>query len=162
MEQSKLQSYASIGEIISAVAIVVSLIYAGYEFRQSETLSSREVETLLFERFREMNQLEIQTPGLAEVLIAGVADPAALSPGDRRRFETFERGFYNNWEIAWYYHRDGILDAATWNDWDSYFQQSVQERAAWVWPAIRKDFLSDLAGPKFHDHVDAVLAESTR
>lgn len=106
--------------------------------------------------------MEIQTPGLAEVLIAGVTDPDSLSPGDRRRFETFERGFYNNWEIARYYHRDGILNAATWNDWDNYFQQAVQERATWVWPAIRQDFLSALAGPKFHDHVDSVLAESMR
>lgn len=47
MEQSKLQTYASIGEIISAFAIVVSLIYAGYEFRHSGTLSNRDAESLL-------------------------------------------------------------------------------------------------------------------
>lgn len=161
MEQGKLQTYASIGEIISAIAIVVSLIYAGYEFRQSGTLSNRDAETLLYERFREMNQMEIQTPGLAELLESGLADPASLSPGDRRRFETFERGFYNTWEIAWYYHRDGILNAATWNDWDNYFQQAALERATWVWPAIRNDFLSDLDGPRFHEHVDAVLAQDS-
>jgi hypothetical protein len=89
MEQSKLQTYASIGEIISVVAIVISLVYAGYEFRPSGTLSNRDAETLLYERFREMKQMEIQTPGMAEVLIASVPDSASLSPGDRRRVETF-------------------------------------------------------------------------
>ena len=53
-----------------------SRFYTGYEFRHSGKLTSRDAETLLFERFREMNHLEIQTPGLAELLIAGMAEPA--------------------------------------------------------------------------------------
>ena len=160
MNQGKLQSYASIGEIVSAVAIVVSLIYVGYEFRQSRTVSNRDAEMMLFDRFAEMNRLEIQTPGLAELLIAGQTEPESLSPGDRRRVETYERGFYNNWEIAWYYHRDGILEPETWTDWDQYFQQSARHRPAWVWTAIREDFMSSRAGPKFHEHVDYAIARN--
>jgi len=86
MDRNKLQSFATIGEIISAIAIVLSLLYAAYEFRHSGTLSKREVETLLYQQMREMNVLIVQTPGLAEHP-AGlpVGTSGAEVPGAHRR-----------------------------------------------------------------------------
>ena len=60
MNREKLQVLAAIAEVVSAIAIVVSLIYVGYEFRRTGTLSSNEVDTILFERVREMNGMLIE------------------------------------------------------------------------------------------------------
>ena len=49
MNARKLQAYASLAEVVSAAAIIVSLLYVGYEFRRTGTLTSREVDVMLFE-----------------------------------------------------------------------------------------------------------------
>ncbi len=95
MNQSKLQTYTSIAEIVSAFAIVVSLLHAGYEFRHSSTLSSREVDVLLFERSGYANRMLIETPGLAEIVLTGRTNPEKLSGADWLRFETFQRIWFN-------------------------------------------------------------------
>ena len=58
MDQNKLQTYASLAEVLSAVAIIISQLYVGYEVRRTSTLSSREADIILFERGRE-------SPGMA-------------------------------------------------------------------------------------------------
>jgi hypothetical protein len=50
MNKKKFQYYASIAEIVSAIAIVVSLLYVGYEISRTNILDSRDIDELLFER----------------------------------------------------------------------------------------------------------------
>ena len=152
MNQSKLQIYTSIAEIVSAFAIVISLLYAGYEFRHSSTLSSREVDVLLFERSGHANRMLIETPGLAEIVLTGRTNPEKLSAADWLRFETYQRTWFNTWEIAWYHHDDGILDEVTWIEWNNYFELAAQRRNVNVWSKIRIDFQGD-----FRTHVDEVM-----
>lgn len=52
MNKDRVLIYASLAEIVSALAIVISLLYVVSEFRRTETLTSREVDTILFERVR--------------------------------------------------------------------------------------------------------------
>jgi hypothetical protein len=153
MDRDRVQTYASIAEIISAFAIIVSLLYAGYEFRRSSTLTSSEAAAVLTERFRESNRLIIESPGLAEIVLAGRARSADLSEADRLRFQTFEREFFNSWEAAWLYHADGILDAPTWADLDKYFAVAAKRRPLEVWLSIQEDFPEE----PFLAHVNAVM-----
>ena len=92
MDRNRVQTWASFAEIISALAIVVSLVYAGYQFRRSTTLSSSDAAAVLIERFRESNKLLIESPGLAKIVLAGRARSADLSEADRLRYRTFEKG----------------------------------------------------------------------
>jgi hypothetical protein len=153
MDRNRVQTVASIAEIISAFGLIVSLLYAGYEFRRSTTVTSSDAATVLTERFRESNRLLIESPGLAEIVLAGRAGSADLSEADRLRFQTFEKEFFNSWEAAWLYHVDGILDAPTWADLDEYFAVAAKRRTAEVWVGIREDFPEDL----FRAHVNAIM-----
>jgi len=153
MDRDRVQTYALIAEIISALAIVVSLLYAGYQFRRSNTITSSDAAAVLTERFRESNKLLIESPGLAEIVLAGRAGSADLSEADRLRYETFEKAFFNSWEAAWLYHADGILDAPTWADLDEYFANAARRRSADVWVEMRGDFPEE----PFRAHVDAVM-----
>ena len=69
MKMEKFQKYAAVAEIVSAVAIVISLVYVGYEFRRTQTLSSNDVDKILFERVQEMNGMLIQVPDLANLVL---------------------------------------------------------------------------------------------
>lgn len=157
MNTSKLQAYASLAEVISAVAIVVSLLYVASEYRQTTTMSSREADLVMFERTRERNRLLIETPGLAELVIAANDVPEDLSEADRLRYLTYQHDLFDAWEIGWYYHADAILDADTWAEWDEWFSTTARTLPSFAWTENRKNF----TGGDFLRHVDSVLGTAS-
>ena len=90
MNHQRLQSYAAIAEVFGALAIVVSLIYAGYEFRRSNRMSSLEVDVILYEREREHNAVLFENREMAQLVI--MADEAAdeLTGPDRLRYLEYQ------------------------------------------------------------------------
>lgn len=156
MNEKKLQAYASLAEVVSALAIIVSLFYVANEFRRSDTMSSREADVVLFERERAANHLLIQTPGLAEILIAAKVAPQDLSEADRLRYLAYQHDFFDSWEMGWFYHADGILDEATWAEWDEWFSAQAKSLPAFAWEENRRNF----PGGEFRDHVDRMLTGS--
>jgi len=100
MNQAKLQIYASLAEVVSAVAIVVSLLYVGSEFRRTNTVSSREADVALYERLEDANRMLVETPGLAETLVTWETTPEDLSEADRRRLLAFQQNFFETWELG--------------------------------------------------------------
>ena len=155
MDGRKLHTYASIAEVVAALAVIVSLLYAGYEFRRASTLSSREADGILFERVREANRMLIESPGIAEIVVTAGRDPDALSEADRIRFLAYQHDFFDSWEIGWDYHEDGILDDETWSEWDEWFASEARRRPAFGWTDNREHF----TGLDFRDHVDSVLSD---
>lgn len=154
MDARKLQAYASLAEVVSAVAIVLSLLYAANEFRRAGTISGREADVILFERVQEANRQLIETPELAEILVTANEAPDTLSDADRLRFLAYEHDFFDGWEIGWSYHADGILDEETWHEWDEWFTAEARRRPLLGWAENRKHF----TGEPFRRHVDEALA----
>lgn len=154
MNQNKLQTYASLAEVVAAFAVIISLFYAGYELRRSSALSSREADGILFERVAEANRVLMGSPEMAEIMVAADRDPATLSEADRIRFLAFQHDFFDSWEIGWDYHEDGILEDETWSEWDRWFSAEARRRPAFGWSENRQHF----TGPDFRAHVDEVLA----
>lgn len=153
MDQNRLQSYASIAEVVSAIAIIISLLYVGYEVRRTSTVTSRQADLILFERSREWNRLLIESPGIAEIVVEAETAPDDMSEADRLRYLAYQHDFFDSWEIGWYYHADGILDTEAWLDWDEWFTREALARPAFAWTENRHHF----TGPDFRDHVDRVL-----
>lgn len=156
MDEKKVQAYASLAEVISAVAIVISLLYVAYEFRRTSTMGSREADVVLFERAREANRLLIESPGLAEIIITAAAAPQDLTAADRLRYLTFQHDFFDSWEIGWYYHADGILDDDEWSEWDEWFTMEALSLPAFAWIENRDNF----TGEDFRRHVDSLLTQN--
>jgi len=154
MDTSKLQVYASLAEVVSALAIIVSLLYAANEFHRAGTLSSRQADGILFQRVQAADHLLIETPGLAEVVVAARAAPESLSDADRLRYLAYQHDFFDTWEIGWDYHADGILDGEAWREWDVWFSAQARRLPAFGWQENRQHY----TGADFRRHVDDVLA----
>ncbi len=151
MNKKNVQVYASLAEIVSAVAIIISLLYVAYEFRRTETLSSNEVDIMIFERVREANTMLIENGELAGIVIEASNRPEALSESDRLRYLAYQHIFFDSWEIAWIYYQDGILDEPTWREWDRWFSAEAKRRPLFGWAENRHNF----TGEEFLRHVDA-------
>jgi hypothetical protein len=153
--ERKLQTIASFGEIVSALAVVVSLLYAVYEIRRTQTLSSRDVDEVLFASVQASNTLLIESPILADIIVEANRDSEGLSEAERMRYLAFQHIFFDAWEIAWSYHVDGILSDDSWEEWNAWFSLEATRRPSFGWSENRHHF----TGPAFLDHVDAIVTK---
>lgn len=153
MNHQRLQSYAAMAEVFGAFAIVLSLIYAGYELRRSGRMSSLEVDVILYEREREHNAVLFQNGEMAELVLTAQQAAHDLIGADRLRYLEYQHDFLDSWEIAFAYHRDGILDDESWEGWNQWYVLQMKQRPRFAWEENRHNFTP---GP-FMDHVDAAL-----
>lgn len=155
MNQQKLQLWTSVAEIVSAIAIVISLLYVASEFRQSETVTEREADAELFDRVREANRILIENPDVAALTIAASRGPEELTAADRLRYLAIQHQFFDSWELAWGYHAGDVLGDELWEEWDGWFSTRAAELPSFAWAESRKHF-----GGSFRDHVDAIVGSA--
>ena len=153
MDSKKLQVYVSFAEVVSAIAVVLSLVYLGNEVRHASTMDSREADLLLFERVQRVHRLVIESPGLAEIIVTAEASPQDLAPADRLRYLTYEHEWYNSWEVGFNSHAEGILDDEDWRSWKEWFTQEARRQPRFGWVENRQHF----TGSEFREHADSLL-----
>jgi len=156
MRKISLQTVVSLAEIVTAVAVVVSLLYAASEFKRSQTLTSTDVETILYDRMLEMDRLLIENQDLADTTVAARDQPENLTPADKTRFLAYEHIFYDSWELAWTAQQDGVLDEKAWDDWNRWFVEEAKRRSAFGWTGNRKNH-----GADFIRYVEAQVGSRT-
>ncbi len=154
MKKSKLDIFVSIAEIISSLAIVVSLFYIANEFQRSNTLTNRDVENIIYDRMLEMDRLIIENADLAKLVLKASNNPRTLESDEELRYLAFEHIFYDTWESAWYYHNEGTLEEQNWKSWNSWFISETKNKPLLSWEGNRKN----LDG-KFLEYVDNLLKE---
>lgn len=153
MTQQKLQIATVVAEIVSATAIVVSLLFVAYELRQSSTVTSRDVELILFERAREANRIVIENESLARLIIDIESGAPTSSATDSLRYLLHRLDFYNSWEVAWSYHADEILTTDAWKEWNAWYASEAARLPRFAWQDNRHHF----TGESFRQHVDRVI-----
>jgi len=143
MRRISLRTAVSAAEIITALAVVISLLYAATEFRRSRTLTSTDVQTILYARMLEMDRLLIENGELADILIAVATGAQPLTPGDTVRYLAYEHIFYDSWELAWIAHDDGVLEDDAWEGWNAWFVAEAKRRSPLGWAGNRKNHGDD-------------------
>ena len=100
MRRSRVQTAVSVAEIVSAFAVVLTLLYGVSELKRSRALTSTNVESVLYERMTDMDRLVAEDGGLAEILVRVDDGAATLTAGERARYLAYERIFYNSNSIT--------------------------------------------------------------
>ena len=105
MSQTDTVRYA---ELISAVAVFVSLVFVGFEIRQSNYLADSEAVSNLNRSFTELNLVVAANAELSAILIA--SRDRDLSETESLRLNFYSLGWFNVWDSAWLSHERGIVD----------------------------------------------------
>ena len=136
----ELKTVVSLAEIISALAIVVSLIYAVNEFKRSQTITSRDVENIAYTRMMELDRLLVENPDFVKIYTAALSNPDTMKEEDMIRYLAFEHIYYDSWETLWYYYNEGVMDKDAWNSWNSWFVTDSKQRPVIGWEGNRKNY----------------------
>jgi hypothetical protein len=81
-----LESLANLGEIIGAIAVVVSLIYLAVQVRQNTQAQQTENFSRALDRVAAMQATLSQDPATSVIFSKGVSEPSKLTPQERMRF----------------------------------------------------------------------------
>lgn len=118
MEHRTIQDWASIAEIAGAVAIVVSLIYVGFELREN----TRAVEAQTRQAFAAQDLAFFESALDRTVVaraIAKLQSGKKLSELEQSQLETREHLNFRIFEHAYYQYQKGTLEQS---EWDRYAQ----------------------------------------
>ncbi|UCC83873.1 MAG: hypothetical protein JSW46_02760 [Gemmatimonadota bacterium] len=162
--------YRQIAEAIGVLGVIGSLVFVGYEDRQSAIATKAETDALLADAYLELNLMLASSPELASALSTWGENPGSASPEEQTLLSAFWRALFHVWSNAHRQHLNGTLDP-------SLFQAVLQEMAMyardpsaarsdsalhlpdrrvqmqWAWESERFLF-----NPEFQAFVDTVLA----
>jgi len=101
----------AIGEIIGAVAVVVSLVYLAVQIRQSSAVT----KSMAIQNWASTSALEksavFSDPEFAALVVRGYADYDSLNGIDQRRFRNFYIQTMNSFELLFFQLQNGTIDA---------------------------------------------------
>jgi hypothetical protein len=113
----KLKKWALIAEILSAVAVVMSLIFVGLQIKQGaeETaLNTKAVQTNAYQglvaQISSLNALLIENPELVELVGRAQRGDVVWTPIERRQVTAFLLTSFRHGEMAYVQYENGLID----------------------------------------------------
>lgn len=116
---AQLESLANLGEIIGAIAVVVSLIYLAVQVRQNTQAQRTENFSRALDRVAAMQANLSQDSDAAVVFAKGVADPLALSPTERIQFTWAMYELFGAFEFMFLASNTDAIPEEVWQRWSA-------------------------------------------
>ena len=121
MRRLNLSEWASLGELLGTLAVVVSLIFVVHSVNQNTAAIQGSTENLIFERHTDLTTNFMLDPSLAAILLKMREENPSLTEIEAVRWEKYQLNLLDTWALAYNRHERGLLAPQQWNDWDRYF-----------------------------------------
>jgi hypothetical protein len=113
-----LNDLANIGQVIGAIAVVVSLIYVALQIRQNTNAVRSATAQTVHEHFAKWYHLVAADDELAKIVANGLRDYESLSEHERVRFVATFMAFLSYTQNAFLKWREGLLASPLWLGWE--------------------------------------------
>jgi hypothetical protein len=113
MRKLQLSEWASVAEVISAIAVVVSLLYVGYQVNQNTKETRAANRQQLVDRAQSALVAAATSPELAGA-VSKAANGTKLSQLELSQYGFFVRGMLKDMEEAYLLYQEGRLDETYW------------------------------------------------
>jgi hypothetical protein len=152
LAKRNLKAWVAFAEIVSAVAVVISLLYVGIEIRRTTLESDADIQAELLSYTHQRRYLVIENGDLSLVLAKGYADPTRLTEDELLRFQKYIELHYVAWERAYMARRAGVFSEELFDGWNPWFVSIAASDPDFVWPMVRD---SQTWNPDFVQHVNS-------
>ena len=143
----------AVGEIVGALAVVVSLIFVVYSINRNSAMMQASNDNFLFELQLARIRNLLNSPGMASIYAKRNRNEE-LTEEDHVRLMWDQMMEVGVWEIAFIRYRDGLFSSKQWDSWNNYFVDVFTKQfSAESWAEVR-----DWVPEDFRDHVDDIYA----
>src|SRR5437588_4248508 len=132
-----LQVLVALAEIVSALAVVLTLVVLIMSIRQNTKSQKALVVDSLAAAITSINVPAMESPALGSALSKATADWSSATREERIIAHYFLFSLFKLLENAWYQQKTGVLDRAHWLGWESLLRKyyhSEGVRRIW-WPS---------------------------
>jgi hypothetical protein len=109
-----LNDRANLGQVIGAIAVVISLIYVAFQIRQNTNAVRSATAQTVHEHFAKWYHLVAADDKLAQIVPKGLRDYASLSEKERLRLVATFMAFLSYSQNAFLKWRQGLLAQPLW------------------------------------------------
>ena len=150
MNTLDLSGWAALAEIITTIAVVLSLLLVAYSIRRNTDEMETSNSNFLYQLDAQIGGDISRDIGLATMLLK-IEQKEALTGVEKIQYLALQGRYLGLLEIAWTQHKSGSLAPIDWRDWDRYLSDYVTNSLPkeW-WIEIRSSFK-----PEFAEHVDS-------
>ena len=113
-----LNDLANLGQIIGALAVVISLFYVAHQIRQNTNAVGPATAQTVHEHFAKWYHLVAADEELAQLVAKGLRDYGSLSEKERVRFVATFMAFLSYTQNAFLKWREGLLASPLWLGWE--------------------------------------------
>jgi len=105
----------AIGEVVGALLVVGSLLFVGFQIRQSVRESRAATMDRITSGWVDFYYKLSQDADLSEIMRKGMNDLSSLTDPEHFRFNVLLIGMFRSWHNAWYQWRLGVFDMESWD-----------------------------------------------
>jgi hypothetical protein len=134
---------ASIGSLVSGVAVLISLVYLASQVRQATKATRSEIHQNILTGWLSAGNLVTQN---AEVFARGLAADAgkfdAMSDADKLIFVTVAMAMFRHYENVFLQNREGYVRSEDWNAWTAHLLMYFNMPGVRYWWQMRRSSFS--------------------
>ena len=137
------EAISAIGQLVGALAVVISLLYLAREVRSSAHATRVASMHSLSDKFNRWSQQLAEQPHLSELYHRGIHDFESLEGAELVRFTIIMSQLFRNYEDAYYGQLEGHLDARVWHSWEAAMRDINAYPGVQAWWRSRSHWYSE-------------------
>jgi hypothetical protein len=130
------EAISAIGQIVGAIAVVISLIYLASEVRSNARATRPAAMRSMSNAFNRWIQQLVVHPNLSELYYRGIHDFESLKRADLVRFSALMSQAFRNSEELYYRQLEGHVDLRVWHGWQATIRDILEFRLGGVYARI--------------------------
>ncbi len=150
----KLTDWAHTAEIVSAVAVVLSLLYVGFGINQNTRAIRSGTHQALLDSSQELDYVKLANPHVLSAILHAESDSGTLSESEREIFAMYAQMTFSKWKNIFLNHESGLLQSNLWRAYAHSYEPLRQIQAYRDFWQERSDFYV----PTFQSYIDSVIA----
>jgi hypothetical protein len=155
MEKRNLAEWAAVSEIIGTLAVVISLLFVGFNINKNTRVMHAANDNLLYEMQDAILNSVVESSDFASIYQRHLNE-GELTPVEELRMLIHGLRDLFMWELTYVRYQEGLFSSDQWNAWNKSYSIQFKSEFPNEWWEDSRDWVRD----DFEAHVDAVYASA--
>ena len=139
-----LNELGNLGEFISGLAVVVTLVYLALQIRHNTRAVRSSMHQDMIESTLRIAESVSDTEDLGRIVLHADEDYDELTDIERIRFDAYAERVFNNFESVFYSYRNSMIEEDLWESWESSYLTDISRASMRrYWQEERPQHLRD-------------------
>jgi hypothetical protein len=118
-----LNELGSLGEFISGLAVVVTLVYLALQIRHNTRAVRSSMHHDMIDSTLRIAESVSDNENLGRIVLKADEDYESLTTEERTRFEAYAERVFSNFESVFYSYRNSMIEQDLWESWEASYRQ---------------------------------------